>query len=67
MIAELKAEQERFQKIETFIQKELEMHHRIYDACSKSELKNLHVFANNLADIADKEVEMTPCETSISN
>lgn len=67
MLAELKAEQEQFQKIETFIQKELEMHQRIYDACSKSELKNLHLFASNLADKADKEVEMTPCETSISN
>lgn len=67
MLAELKAEQEQYQKIETLIQKELEMHQRIYDACSKSELRNLHLFASNLADVTEKEVEMTPCETSISN
>lgn len=49
MLAELNAEQENFQSIEPLIQKELEMHQRIYDACANSEFRNLYTFASNLA------------------
>lgn len=49
MLAELKAEEDKYKDIEPLVQQELEMHKQIYAACANSDIKNIYKFATRMA------------------
>ncbi|XP_034474808.1 uncharacterized protein LOC117782011 [Drosophila innubila] len=55
MLAELKAEQTKFTSIAPSIDRELQMHHLIREACANSDHKNVYKFALNLLENVTNE------------
>ncbi|TDG49891.1 hypothetical protein AWZ03_003667 [Drosophila navojoa] len=49
MLAELKAEEDKYKDIEPLVQQELEMHKQIYAACANSDIKKIYEFAMRVA------------------
>ncbi|KAH8393860.1 hypothetical protein KR215_003824 [Drosophila sulfurigaster] len=52
-LAELHAEEEKYAALQPHIERELEMHQRLYDACDYPGFKNIYEFANHLFGDAD--------------